>query len=214
MKNLSGEVEDDDEEFIGNDTRDLLSPQSLWPVSPVFWEGPVPWDLPPPSQSRVDYRDYVDWAGEPFMIGTQSAVGADQYAKENPYSSTSVNYSIPSLASPPFLHGSPGLNNRKFKSAAEKGVEGKAPFSRKRRREQSRHGHKYAAVEEAQSAQQPATKKVSRAWEEHEKVLSKVILEEVLLEGTHARTEERWKVISNRLSNRCAIDRTWTAVKK
>lgn len=247
--------EDKDQEPLEDDRRNFLNPQSLWPVSPVFWEGPVPRDLPPPSQSRIDYHDHLDLVSEHLTIGTQSAVAADQYArggrsqssldvlqlstphessspfflaspqacddsftlssqhspeKGAPYSSTSLNYALgPST----FLLGSPGLDNQDFKAASEKGIEKKAPFRRKRAREESRDGHRRAAVEKTRSAPQPATKD-SRGWEEHEKALVKVLLEEVLLEGTHARTEERWKVISRRLRRRHAIDRTWTAVKK
>lgn len=34
-----------------------------------------------------------------------------------------------------------------------------------------------------------ATKKESRGWEDHEKVLVKKLMQQVILEGTHARTE-------------------------
>lgn len=57
------------------------------------------------------------------------------------------------------------------------------------------------------------TKKDSRGWEDREKKLVKKLMQEVILEGTHARTEERWKVISRRLSSRYSVHRTWTAVK-
>ena len=251
--------ENENEEFVKDDNRKFLSPQSLWPLSPVFWKGPVSRDLPSPSQSQVDYHDYSGLASEPRMIGPQCAVAAGRHAcggrsqssldvlqlptpynlsspfslasreprdqnptiasqrspaEESPYSSTFVHYATPSLGSPPFLLGSSGLDIQEFEAAAEKRIQGKIPSSRKLAREKSGPGHKRAAVGEARSAQQSATKKDSRGWGEHEKALVKILLKEVILEGTHAWTEERWKVISRRLSNRYAIDRTWTAVKK
>lgn len=251
--------ENEDEEFVKDDTRNFLSPQSLWPLSPVFWKGPVPQDLPSPSQSQVDYHDYSGLVSEPPTIGPQCAVAAGQHARggrsqssldvlqlptpydlsspfflasrqpceqnptiasqhspaeETPYSSTFVHYATPSLGSSLFLLGSSGLNIQEFEAAAEKGIKGKTPSSRKPATEESRPVHKRAAVGETRSAQQSGTKKDSRGWEEHEKALVKILLKEVILEGTHARTEERWKVISRRLSSRYAIDRTWTAVKK
>ena len=251
--------EDEDEELIEDDTRNFFGPQSLWPFSPVFWKGIIPPDLPPHSQSQVDYNGYSDLVNEPLTIDPQSAVAADQHARggrsqsavdvlqlpnpydisspslveslktcgqnltivsqhnpaeEVPYFKTFMHYAIPSPSSSPFLLGSSELNNQHFEAAAKNEIERKAPSSRKAATEESRPGHKRAAVGEARSSQQPATKKDSRGWEEHEKALVKSLLEEVILEGTHARTEERWKVISRRLSSRYSVDRTWTAVKK
>ena len=251
--------ENENEEFFKDDTRNFLSPQSLWPLSPVFWKGPISRDLPSPSQSQVDYHDYSGLVSEPPTIGPQCAVAAGQHAwggrsqssldvlqlptpynpsspfflasqqlcdqsptaasqhspaEKTPYSSTFVHYATPSPGSSPSLLGCSGLDNQDFEAAARKGIEGKTPTSGKPATEESRPSHKRAAVGEARSAQQSATKKDSRGWEGHEKALVQILLKEVILEGTHAWTEERWKVISRRLSSRYAIDRTWTAVKK
>lgn len=44
-------------------------------------------------------------------------------------------------------------------------------------------GHKRATVGEGQSSQQPATKKDSRGWEEHEKARVRSLMEQVVWEG-------------------------------
>ncbi|CAD6589537.1 MAG: hypothetical protein ASARMPREDX12_004597 [Alectoria sarmentosa] len=121
----------------------------------------------------------------------------------------------------PFFLEPPGLKNLESKVASQKVPARKAPSSGKPATEESwpRASHeqsatqKDAAVGEVGSSQESATKKDSRGWKDHEKALVKVLMKEVISEGSHALTEERWRLISRRLSSRHSIDRTWTAVK-
>ena len=71
-----------------------------------------------------------------------------------------------------------------------------------------------ATVGEDRPLEQTARKKDSRRWKKNEKAAVTTLMGEVIAEGIHSQTEERWKVISRRLDSRYSIDRTWTAVKK
>ena len=98
--------ENEDEELIKDSTRNVLSPQSLWPLSPVFWKGPVPRDLPSPSQSQLDYHDYSGLVSEPPTIGPQCAVAAGQNARGGRSQSSLDILQLPTpynLSSPFFL---------------------------------------------------------------------------------------------------------------
>ena len=113
---------------------------------------------------------------------------------------------------------SPGLSNQGFEAVNQITPTKTTLISRKPLTNQSLHqvsqgcgaGPKEVAVGEARLSQQPATKKDSRGWQEHEKALVKTLMLEVMRENAHARTEKRWKIMNSRYS----IDRTWTAVKK
>ena len=104
--------------------------------------------------------------------------------------------------------------NKISAAASRRTPVGKFTSSRKPATEESssQASHKQERTRK-RAAMGAATKKDSRGWEDHEKALVKKLMQQVMLEGTHARTEERWKVISWRLSSRYSIDRTWTAVK-
>lgn len=212
-----------------NKTPPLFSPVSLWPLPlpAKVWKGPViGWeqDLPPPSQPQVDYNGYSDFLSEPSTMDPQNSVAAGQHARAGRAESSMGVLQLPIAYNgySPFLPGSPGLTNQVSEAASQNAPIGKSPSSGKpggvESRPQAGHqegaGHKRAAVGKGRSSQQPATKKDSRGWEAHEKKLVETLMLEVISEGTHARTEERWKVISRRLSGRYSIDRTWTAVKK
>ena len=231
FKDVGGEEPLDDEnegdELVDDGTLDLFTPQSLWPLSPTFWKGLVPgWEQgpPPPSPPQVDCNDYSDYLREPSIIEPQSSVAAGQHARGGrAHSSVDVlQYPMACNGYSAFLPVFPGLTNQEFKAASQNAPAGKVPpFSKpvvEGSRPQASHrqeaGHNHAAVGETRPSKQPASKKDSRGWEEHEKAIVKTLMEEVILEGTYAQTEERWKVISRRLSNRYSVDRTWTAVKK
>ena len=233
LREVGGEKPLDDEtggeDFVESMAPPLFSPLSLWPLplSATFWKGLVPgWeqDLPSPSQPQVDYNDNSDFLSEPSTIGTQSAVAAAQHAHGGRAESSMdvLQFPIAYKEYSPFVPTSQGLPNQVTRAASQNALDGEAPYSGKPvrtvLRPQTSHeqgpGHRSAAVVVDHSSQQLTTKKDSRGWEEEEKASVKALMVEVIAEGTHARTEERWKVISRRLSERYAIDRTWTAVKK
>lgn len=246
--------ENEGEDVVEDETPNLQTPQSLWPLSPTFWNGLVPgWEqvLLPHSPPQVDHNDYIGYLNEPPTIDLQTSVAAVQHAHSGiarssllesrkpysqhpttasqrktaeyfPSSSTYAHYSIAYDGHAPFMPGYPGLTIRYSKAANPTSLAGKAPSSRKPATQDSPprasnaqgSGQNGAVVGKAKLPRQPSTKKDSRAWEEHEKARVKTLMLEVISEGTHASTEERWKVISRRLSRRYSIDRTWTAVKK
>ena len=211
-----------------NKTPPLFSSLTPWPLllPATFWNGLVPgWEqgLPPPSQPQVDYNGYSDFLSEPLTMDPQNSVAADQHARAGRAKSSIDVLQLPIAYNgySPFLPGSAGLTNQVAEAASQNALIGNPPSSGKPVGEESRPqahqggaDHKRAAVGKGHSSQQPAIKKDSRGWEEHEKAFVKTLMLEVISEGTYARTEERWKVISRRLSDRYSIDRTWTAVKK
>lgn len=231
LREVGGEKSPDDEtageDFVESMGPPLFSPPSLWPLplSATFWKGLVPgWEqhLPSPLQPQVDYNDYSDCLSE--TIGTQSSVAAGQHARGGRAESSMDFLQLPIAYKgySPFVPTSQELTNQVSRAASQNAPDGDTPYSEKPVREglgpQASHekgpGHRSAAVGAGHSSQQPTTKKDSRGWAENEKASVKTLMVEVIAEGTHARTEERWKVISRRLSERYAIDRTWTAVKK
>ncbi len=231
-KSLDDETDDKTagEDFVESMAPPLFfSPPSLWPLplSATFWKGLVPGlelDLPSPSQPQVDYNDYPDFLSEPSTIGTQSSVAVGQHARSGRVESSMDVLQLPIAYKgySPFVPTSQGLTNQVSRAASQNAPDGDTPYSGKPGREdlrpQASHeqgpGHRSAAVGAGHSSLQPTTKKDSRGWAEDEKACVKTLMVEIIAEGTHARTEERWKVISRRLSERYAIDRTWTAVKK
>lgn len=248
--------ENEGEEYFEDETCNLSSPQSLWPLSPAFWQGLVPgWEQSlPPSSQPVNYNNYSDFLSEPptsrpecsVAIGPHAHGGRPdasrgydllesstprnqnptvgiqcRYAEELPTSSTFGKYLVANNGYSLFVPGSPGLANQGSEagnqnSSAGKTTSSKKPAARESRPQASHEQeafHKRAAVGEVRSSQQPTPKKDSRGWGEHEKAFVKLLMEEVIAEGEHDRTEERWKVISRRLSSRYSVNRTWTAVK-
>ena len=117
---------------------------------------------------------------------------------------------------------SPGLSNRGFEAVSQITSTKRNSTFRKPLTNQSRHqvsqgcgpSPMEVAVGEDRLSKQPATKKDSRGWQEHEKALVKILMLEVMRENAHAQTEKRWKIISKRLNSRYLVDRTWTAVRK
>ena len=144
-----------------------------------------------------------------------------KHAEEISSSSTYRQYSIAKNGYSPLLPGPPGLATRGFEVKNQNSSEARATCSRQPVTVESRPqasqeqgaAHRGAAVGEARSSQQPSNKKDSRGWEEHEKAFVKILMEEIISEGEHDRTEERWRVISRRLMSRYSVNRTWSAVK-
>lgn len=236
-----------DEDFVEDETPNLQSPQSLWPLPPTFWNGFVPGreqGLLPRSPTQVDHNEYLGYLNEPSMIDNQSSVTAVQHAHcaiaQSSLLESRKRYNIPRLranarlqknfqilARMPTLQsptkGTPplclDLADSPFdipRGRIQPHPQGKLHLlgSLQHQRHGLEFGHKRAAVGKAKLSQQPSAKKDSRSWGEHEKARVKTLMLEVISESTHASTEERWKVISRRLSRRYSIDRTWTAVKK
>lgn len=182
--------------------------QSYMDDSPL----PIVYNLYSPFllQSPKFYTQLPTTASQCKPVGKTSAPGiyAQYQINRNGYS--------------PFFPEPPWLKNQDSKVASQKVPARKAPSSGKPATEETwpRASHeqsatqKHAAVGEAGSSQESATKKDSRGWKDHEKALVKVLMEKVISEGSHAPTKERWKMISGRLSSRHSIDPTWTAVKK
>lgn len=245
FKGIGGEKslddENDGEEFVEEETRNLCSPQSLWPISKTVWKGLVPGreqGRPLPSQPQVDHNEYSDYLSEPLAIDLQRSVADVQHARGGRVQSSVDVSQLPNVYNlySAFLLDSPKPRNENPMTASQpKPAGGHSPFfpvssgltngvesPRRNVMEeewpQASHeqvaGQKRAPVGDDRSSQQPAKKKDSRGWEEHEKALVTALMREVISEGTHALTEERWRIISRRLSSRYSIDRTWTAVKK
>ena len=219
-RDFGGEKSPDDEtageDFVESMASPLFFSSSLWPLplSATFWKGLVPgWErnLPSPSHPQGDYNDYSVFLSEPSTIGTQNSVAVGQHARGGRVESPMdvLQFPIAYKGYSPFVPTSQGLTNQVSRAASQNAPDGGTPYSEKPVREDLS-----AAVGASHSSQQPTTKKDSRGWAENEKASVKTLMVEVIAEGTHARTEERWKVISRRLSERYAIDRTWTAVKK
>lgn len=188
--------EDEGENSVEDKTRDLCSPQSLWPL---FWKGLVRgWGqvLPAKSQLQADYSHNAGFLSERPTVVLQSSAAVGHHARgertQSPTDITQLPVVSEAVSSPkPITEGlRPGANHKQV------------------------DGHHLAAGGGARSFQKSTVKKDSRGWEKHEKALVQTLMEEVILERKHAQTEERWKVISIRLSRRYSVERTWTAVKK
>ena len=233
--------ESSSEKIVDEEIRGLRSPQSLWPFSRTFWTENLPdWELglEPLAMPKVDYSDCSDFVRQPLSIGLQSS-GADIHdtCGETVLSSHDVSQ-LPIAYSlyPPFRPDSHKMHNQMLLSAShynsaersshlssgslelpsgtdsriKSGIDELWPeASHEQGADQAR-----ATVGEDRPFEQTARKKDSRRWEEHEKAAVTNLMREVIAEGIHSLTEERWKVISRRLDSRYSIDRTWTAVKK
>ncbi|KAM0799372.1 hypothetical protein BDR22DRAFT_964025 [Usnea florida] len=232
--------ENGSEKFVDEEIRDLRSPQSLWPFSRTFWTGILAdWEqgLGPFSIPKFDNSDCSDFVLQPLSIGLQSS-GADIHdtcgktvLSSHDVSQLPIAYSL----YPPFWPDSHKLHNQtlqpasqygsaerrthltsgslKLASRAESRMENEIDelwpeASHEQGADQAR-----ATVSEDRPLAQTARTKDSRRWGKHEKAAVTVLMREVIAEGTHSLTEERWKVISRRLDSRYSIDRTWTAVK-
>lgn len=190
------------EEFAEDETQRLYSPQSLWPLSPRFWKGLVPGQeqgLLPPFQ--VGYNDYSDFLSEPPTIDSQTSVATGRHGRGGRAQSSMDVPQLP-IAYDNFAAASQCTPGGKISSSGEPATE--------ESESRASHAQKPTRKDAAVGA---TTKKDSRGWEDREKKLVKKLMQEVILEGTHARTEERWKVICRRLSSRYSVHRTWTAVK-
>ena len=239
-----GEPVDDEngsERLVDEETRGLRSPQSLWPFSKTFWTGILPdWEqgLGQPSKPQVDYNECSDFVGQPLSIDLQSSEAdihdtcGGTVLSSHDVSQLPIAYSL----YPPFWPDSHKVRNQNFLSASHyDSAERHSPLSsgslelpsgtESRMKKgidelwpEASHeqgaGQTRATVGEDRSFEQTARKKDSRRWERHEKAAVTTLMKEVIEEGIHSLTEERWKVISRRLNSRYSIDRTWTAVKK
>ena len=229
------------EKSVDEEIRGLRSPQSLWPFSRTFWTGILPdWKqgLGPLSIPKVDYSDCSDFVRQPLSTGLQSS-GADIHdtCGETVLTSHGVSQ-LPIAYSPypPFRPGSHKMHNQVSLSASHSGSAERRSHLSSRSLElasgaesRMKNGidelwpeasHEQGAdqaratVGEDRPLEQTARKKDSRRWREHEKAAVTTLMGEVIAEGIHSLTEERWKVISRRLDSRYSIDRTWAAVKK
>lgn len=229
------------ENLVDEETRGLRSPQSLWPFSRTFWTGNLPdWEqgLGQLSKPKVDYNDCSDLVGQPLSTDVQNSE-ADIHGtcggtvlSSHDVSQLPIAYSL----YPPFWPDSHTMHNQNFLSASHyDSAERRSPLSsgslelpsgtESRTKNgiddlgpevshEQGAGQTRATVGEDRSFEQTARKKDSRRWEKHEKAAVTTLMKEVIAEGIHSLTEERWKVISRRLDSRYSIDRTWTAVKK
>ena len=233
--------ENGSEKFVDEEIRGLRSPQSLWPFSRTFWTGILAdWEqgLGPLSIPKVDYGDCSDFVLQPLSIGLQSS-GADirDTCGETVLSSHDVSQ-LPIAYSlyPPFRPNSHKLHNQislpaiqydsaerrphlssgslKLASGAESRMKNIIDELWPEASREQGAGQPRATVGGDRLLEQTARTKDSRRWEKHEKSAVTVLMREVIVEGIHSLTEERWKVISRRLDSRYSIDRTWTAVKK
>ena len=176
------------------------------------------------SQLPVAYNSYLRFLQENPKRHNQNPMTANQRESKmiTPPSRTYPLCSITYDGQIAPMPRSPGLGNQGFEAVNQITPTKTTLNSRKPLTNQSLHqvsqgcgvGPKEVAVGEAWLSQQPATKKDSRGWQEHEKALVKILMLEVMRENAHARTEKRWKIISKRLNSRYSIDRTWRAVKK
>lgn len=176
------------------------------------------------AQSPVTYSGYSSFLPEPSHLNKRSFAAASQCTSVGDISASTMYAQYPTAYNgySPYLPVFPGAMSQDSEAANQNALAGKArPFrmpateeSRSRASHVQEAIHRHAATGEARSSQEPASKKDSRGWEDHEKARVKTLMKEVISEGIHARTEERWKVISRRLNSRYSINRTWTAVKK
>ena len=219
---------------VDEEIRGLRSPQSLWPFSRTFWTGILAdWEpgLGPLSIPKVDYSDCSNFVLQPLSIGLQSSeVDIHDTCGETVLSSHDVSQ-LPIAYSlyPLFRPGSHKLHNQLLRPASQYDSAERRPHlssgslklaSRAESRMENEASHEQGAdqaratVREDRPFAQTARTKDSRRWGKHEKAAVTFLMREVIAEGIHSLTEERWKVISKRLDSRYSIDRTWTAVKK
>ena len=176
------------------------------------------------SQLPIAYDSYLPFLQENPQRHNQDPMATNQREskKRTPASRTYPLCSITYNGQIASMPRSPGPSNQGFEALNQITSTERTLISRKPLTNQSRHqvsqgcgvGLMEIAVGEARLSQQPATKKDSRGWQEHEKTLVKTLMLEVMSENAHARTEKRWKIISKSLNSRYSIGRTWTAVKK
>ena len=228
------------EKLVDEEIRGLRSPQSLWPFSRTFWTGVLPdWQqsLAPLSIPKVDYSDCSDFVRQPLSIGLPSS-GADihdtcgETVLSSHVSQLPIAYSL-YLPFPPDSHkphnqillpashydsaerrSHLSSGSLEFASAAGSRMKNEIDGMWHEASHERGADHARATVGEDRPFEQTARKKDSRRWEKHEKAAVTVLMREVIAEGIHSLTEERWKVISRRLDSRYSVDRTWTAVKK
>lgn len=224
---------------VDEEIRGLRSPQSLWPFSRTFWTGILPdceQGLGPLSMPKVNYSDCSDFVRQPLSTGLQSSgVDIHDTCGETVLTSHDVSQ-LPIAYSlyPSFRPGSHKMHNQVSLSAGHSGsAERRSHLSSRSlelasgaesRMKNGKDGLWPEASHEQGADQARATvgedrpleqtaRKDSRRWRKHEKAAVTTLMREVIAEGIHSLTEERWKVISRRLDSRYSIDRTWTAVK-
>ena len=153
------------------------------------------------SQLPVTYDSYLPFLQENPKRHNQDPITTNQREskKRTPLSRTYPLCSITYNGQIASMPRSPGLSNRGFEAVNQITSTKTTSISRKPLTNQSRHqvsqvcgvGPMEAAVGEARLTQQPATKKGSRGWQEHEKALVKTLMLEIMRENAHAQTEKR-----------------------